>query len=115
MNRSRRLLSSPYVRCVQPSSRSRDQLGLPIEVNQALAEGMAFEEVLDLLASVDDLSVLCTHGDVLHDVIQALERRGMSIETTPDWRKGVTWVLERTLTDAGETHFPRATVRPPPT
>ncbi len=39
----------------------------------------------------------------------------MSIESTPDWRKAVTWVLERTVTEAGDAHFARATIWPPPT
>jgi 8-oxo-dGTP diphosphatase len=109
------LLSSPYVRCIQTLEPLRDRLGLPVVATQVLAEGMAFEEVLALLETVDDHAVLCTHGDVLQDVVAALERRGMSIEGTPDWRKGATWVLERATTGESEVQITRATVWPPPT
>jgi 8-oxo-dGTP diphosphatase len=109
-----RLLTSPYVRCIQTVEPLRDRLGLSIEVTQALAEGIAFEDVLSLIESVDDYAVLCTHGDIVQDVVQALERRGMSIDSAPNWSKAATWVIERTVSDSGEVRFPHATVRPPP-
>src|SRR4051794_25767332 len=109
-----RLLTSPYVRCFQTLEPLGERLGLPVEVTQVLAEGMAFEDVLALFETVDDHAVLCTHGDVLQEVVQALTRRGMSIDNEPDWHKGVTWVIERTRTDSGEMQFARATVLPPP-
>ena len=39
--------------------------------------------------------MLCSHGDIVPDVIQALARRGMEVQSTPDWRKGSIWVLKR--------------------
>jgi 8-oxo-dGTP diphosphatase len=110
-----RLLSSPYLRCTQTLEPLRDRFGLAIEVTQVLAEGMgAFEDVLSLLESIDDGAVLCSHGDVIPEAVQALERRGMSIEGAADWRKGVTWVLERSVDGDGVVRFTRATVWPPP-
>jgi phosphohistidine phosphatase SixA len=109
------LLTSPYVRCVQTLEPLGDRLGMPVTVTQVLAEGMPFEEVVELVETVDDHAVLCTHGDVLQDVVQALQRRGMAIEGAPDWHKGVTWVLERATTDAGDVRVTKATVLPPPT
>jgi 8-oxo-dGTP diphosphatase len=108
------LLSSPFARCVQTLEPLRDRLGLPLVATQVLAEGMAFEEVLDLIETVADHAVLCTHGDVMQDVVQALQRRGMSIEGGPDWRKGVTWVLERETAEDGDVGITHATVWPPP-
>jgi 8-oxo-dGTP diphosphatase len=62
---------------------------------QRLFEGEPFEGVLDLLAEVEDHAVLCSHGDVIPAVIQALVRRGMEVQTPPDWRKASVWVLRR--------------------
>jgi len=54
-----------------------------------------FEPVLDLLGEVGSGAVLCSHGDIVPDVIHALARRGMELQTTPDWRKATIWVLKR--------------------
>lgn len=90
-----RLLSSPYVRCVQTLEPLARRVGLTVEPLEALAEGSPFEPVLDLLALVDDGTALCTHGDVLPDVLDALARRGTVVHRPVDLGKGVTWVLER--------------------
>jgi hypothetical protein len=39
--------------------------------------------------------VLCSHGDVIPDVMAALQRRRAEIIGDPDWRKGTVWVLAR--------------------
>ena len=90
-----RLLSSPYTRCVQTLEPLADKLGLPIESSDLLVEGVPFEPVLDLLGSLPDHSVLCSHGDVIQDVVEALLRRGCVLDGQPDWRKGATWILTR--------------------
>jgi 8-oxo-dGTP diphosphatase len=66
--------------------------------------------VLDLLRVLPDGAVLCSHGDVIPDTIDALLRRGTVVAGQPDWRKGSTWILER---EGGE--IVRATAEPPPT
>jgi 8-oxo-dGTP diphosphatase len=101
----RRLLSSPYVRCVQTLEPLADKLGLEVETTDALTEGAPFEPVLDLLATLPDHSVLCSHGDLIPDVIEALLRRGTVLDGQPDWRKGATWVVTR---DDGEVTRVRA-------
>jgi 8-oxo-dGTP diphosphatase len=90
-----RLLSSPYTRCVQTLEPLADKLGLPVESTERLSEGAPFEPVLDLLGTLPDHSVLCSHGDVIQDAIEALLRRGTVLDGQPDWRKGATWVLTR--------------------
>lgn len=91
-----RLLSSPYVRCVQTLQPLAARLALSVEPATELAEGGRFEAVLALLSELPDGAVLCSHGDVIPDVVAALERRGATVRGEPDWRKGSTWVLERT-------------------
>lgn len=84
-----RVISSPYVRCIQtlePLARVR---GIDIETSPALAEGAGRDEICALLARVTGTaSVLCTHGDVAGEVLDAVGRPGARCA------KGSTWVLE---------------------
>ncbi len=90
-----RVLSSPYVRCMQTVEPLAARLGLLVEPLTMLAEGSPFGPVLDLLTDAADGTVLCTHGDVLPDVLDALARRGTALVGAGNLSKGVTWVLER--------------------
>jgi 8-oxo-dGTP diphosphatase len=94
-NRATALHSSSYVRCVQTLEPLAAAVGAEITIEKRLIEGEPFEPVLELLSEVVDGAVLCTHGDVIPPVIQALQRRGMEIQTPPDWRKASVWVLRR--------------------
>lgn len=89
------LHSSPYVRCMQTLEPLATRLGVGVEAERRLFEGEPFEPVLDLLGEVGTGAVLCSHGDIIPDVIKALVRRGMEVQTEPDWRKGSIWVLKR--------------------
>jgi phosphohistidine phosphatase SixA len=60
----RRVLSSPYVRCLQTVA----PLGLEIVPDDRLAEGAPAEATLNLLRTVED-AVACTHGDVIEAVV----------------------------------------------
>ena len=90
-----KLLASPFVRCVQTLETLAERLGAGVDTDLRLAEGGAFEPVLDLLDEVPDGSVLCSHGDIIPPTIAALHRRGMELQTPPDWRKSTIWVLRR--------------------
>lgn len=90
-----RLVSSPYVRCVQTLEPAGSRLGLDVDVDQRLCEDEPFEPVLDLIGELPDRSVMSSHGDIIPAVLAALERRGAEIRTPPDWRKASTWVLGR--------------------
>jgi 8-oxo-dGTP diphosphatase len=91
-----RLLSSPYTRCRQTLAPLAEATGLTLETTSQLSEGAPFEPVLQLLSELADGSVLCSHGDLIPDVMQALIRRGLSINGDQNWSKGSVWVLERT-------------------
>ena len=90
-----RLVSSEYVRCVQTLEPLAEINSTEVEVDTRLSEGGDFEPVLDLLNEVPDGAVLCSHGDIIPAVIEALHRRGMELQAEPDWRKGTIWVLKR--------------------
>jgi 8-oxo-dGTP diphosphatase len=98
------LWSSPYVRCVQTLEPLAERIGLPIADDERLAEGTPVEATLALLDEAGEGAVLCTHGDVLNDVVDALLRRGAVLTTPPDWRKATVWAID------GE----KVTVEPPP-
>jgi len=91
----RRVLSSPAVRCQQTVAPLAHRNGLRVEPREELAEGAPIEPLLHLLEKLPDDTVLCSHGDVIPELVRALARRGVVIDGQPDWRKGATWILER--------------------
>ena len=88
------LYSSPYVRCMQTLEPLGAPLGLEVVADERLAEEAPFEATLELLAEAGDGAVLCSHGDVIPELIGALVRRGTELTTPPDWRKAAIWVLD---------------------
>ena len=104
------LFSSPYVRCVQTLEPLGELIGRTVEIEQRLCEDEPFEPVLELLREVPNRSVLSTHGDIIPATMNALTRRGMKMQTPPDWRKAAVWVLKRNK----KGDIVHATVWPPP-
>lgn len=90
-----RFLSSPAVRCMDTLGPAAAALGLAAESSDDLTEGngrRALRLVRALLAAGDEVS-LCTHGDVIGDVLGALHRDGALLDGDR-CEKGSTWVLE---------------------
>ena len=112
------LISSPSLRCVQSVEPLADRLGLKVEVDERLAEDSPLTAVLAAVNDAPDRAVLCSHGDVIPELIEALVRRGMEVSTGRDWRKATLWVLDGSDEDrrrsGGELLFSRAAVEPPP-
>ena len=79
----RRILTSPYVRCVQSVVPLGVALGVEVEETPALAEGAARADIMALLATTGAGTVLCTHGDVCHEIVGRRK--------TP---KGSVWVVD---------------------
>jgi 8-oxo-dGTP diphosphatase len=79
-----RILSSPSVRCVQTVEPLAHKLGIEIEERGELAEGATREEALAL---VDELrvhgAVLCTHGDVVVELLGAELKKGETAILAP--------------------------------
>lgn len=89
----KRVLSSPFVRCVETVQPLADALGLPVEQMPDLGEGSA-DSALELVHTlVGDDAALCTHGDIIPAVLQALDRDGVVIQDGWKWSKAATWVL----------------------
>lgn len=106
-----RILTSPYTRCVQsvePLAAERDVL---VEEVDDLAEGTPLDVVDRLLrrsAPADGAAVvLCTHGDVLGDVVQHLADLGVELPADPPrLEKGGTWVLDGPVDDPVVGYLP---------
>jgi 8-oxo-dGTP diphosphatase len=81
-----RLVSSPYVRCVQTLEPLAARVAMPIEREDALAEGASAEQALALLGRIGPgPMVLCTHGDVVEALLGDAAPKA----------KGSTWLLAR--------------------
>lgn len=104
------LISSPFVRCVQTLEPLADAGHRIVQTDERLAEEASFGGALELIAGAVDGTVLCSHGDVIPATLAALERRGATIVSDPDWRKATVWVLERDQSGAVTS----ATCWPPP-
>jgi broad specificity phosphatase PhoE len=71
-----------------------DRLDLPVDLSDALAEAAPLQEAAALLDKLArEQTVLCSHGDVIGDLLMHLADRGVRLD---DFRleKGSTWALE---------------------
>jgi phosphohistidine phosphatase SixA len=105
-----RVLTSPAVRCRQTVEPLAERLGVSVEDVGELREGMPLDRaraLLDALAGED--VVLCSHGDLIPDLVNQLIGEGMEARGGRDCKKGSTWVLE-----ARNGRFRRARYLPAP-
>lgn len=102
------LCSSPYRRCVETLEPLAAGLGTRIHTDDRLAEGNSADGLLALALDLPAPAVLCTHGDVLEDLLARVARTGVPLETDRI-DKGGTWVLQ---IDGGEVA--KARYLPPP-
>lgn len=92
----RRVLSSPALRCLQTVEPFAAKYGLDVRAAQELAEGSDGKEAADLAveaAAKKGDTMLCTHGDVVPEVLRCLARDGMHLDGELVYAKGSTWVL----------------------
>lgn len=88
-----RIVSSPYVRCRQTVEPLAQQLRLPVDLSDALAEGAPLAEALRLLEKVvDQTALVCSHGDVIGDLLRHVQRLGVPLDEDR-LEKGSTWAL----------------------
>jgi len=91
-----RILSSPFVRCMQTVEPLAEARGLPVEVATELREGASVDELLRGLATFGDRPmVVCGHGTEIRSMIDRLEAGGATIEGARGIAKGSVWVLDR--------------------
>lgn len=98
--------SSPSLRCVDTVAPLAAGSGLALRRAEALAEGNggAAADLVRSLLRAPGTAVLCTHGDVVPEVLGAL-----GVDSGGRCQKGSTWVL-----DAGDDGGARGRYLPPP-
>ena len=94
-----RIISSPYLRCVQTITPLSEALGVPIENSKRLvpsASGSAESRARRVTDPDEQPVVLCTHGEVIHhlQVLLGRDTRPLFGRGRPRG-KGSVWVLER--------------------
>lgn len=88
------LRSSPYLRCRQTLEPLATALGIDVVVDDRLAEGTPVEASWSLLEELSECSaVLCSHGDVIPDLVGRAQRRGMVVPGRSGCSKGSVWAL----------------------
>jgi len=95
-----RILSSPTFRChqtVHPLARDR---WLRIHLDEALGVDVEPAGVLALLEDpqLSD-AVVCTHGEVIGQVLTRLVADGLAVDQPLTWPKGSTWPLQAPTDD----------------
>ena len=106
-----RVVSSPYVRCVETLEPLAAVHRIEIETADELGEGAPARPALELALSLSrsGAPVLCTHGDVLTFAVEELLVAGVPLGGPHEFKKGCTWILE-----VGEAGFVRGHYVPPP-
>lgn len=106
-----RIVSSPFVRCVETVEPLASALGVDVEVDPLLAEGTGFGQVDRLVrAAAGGAAVaLSTHGDVILGLLGTMEAAGVPLDAGVVARKGSTWIL-----DVEDGEIVRGRYVPPP-
>lgn len=108
-----RLVSSDSVRCVQSLEPLSQRLGLPVEVDPRLREGSTGEAALDLAGELGKeqaaAAALCSHGDVIPDMLRTLKATTARFKDPLQWPKASTWVVTW-----DDDRWTRARYIPPP-
>jgi broad specificity phosphatase PhoE len=109
-----RILSSPYVRCVATLEPLAERLSLRVEPLEELAEGNGPLALGLVRALADEKVVLCTHGDVIPEVLVALaDEDRVDLGPNPRQAKGSVWSLEGVDGAFSKAqYFPPAAVEP---
>jgi 8-oxo-dGTP diphosphatase len=111
------IVSSAYVRCRETVAPLVERLGLPVEDADALSEGAPLSEALRLIDKVSDKpTVLCTHGDVIGELLHHWASQHVRLDAGDDaapselrFPKGSTWVLDVEDGQVVRGHFLPAT------
>ncbi len=102
------IFTSRATRCRQTVEPLGAKIDVEVAEHPALVEGQSCAAALHLvrvLAHDNTTAVLCSHGDIIPDLIQTLAREGMVIKGPRGWAKGSTWELRTRGRDITEAEF----------
>lgn len=87
--------SSPYLRCMQTVEPLAEARKLEVETETGLAEGHGLVLANEFFKDPNrDGAVLCTHGDIVWELVEDLTKRHVLPAFRDDFDKGSTWVVE---------------------
>lgn len=90
-----RIISSVYVRCRETVAPLAHHRKLPVDLDDALAEGASWTALAGLLHKLGDTdAVLCTHGDVIGNALENFLAEGVTLDGELVFPKGSVWVFE---------------------
>jgi 8-oxo-dGTP diphosphatase len=91
-----RLVSSPYRRCVDTLEPLARHLELAVESDDRLAAGAGGVAALELaheLTKEPEAAAVCSHGDVIPDLLRILKATTTRIKDPFVWPKASTWAV----------------------
>src|SRR6267154_2527110 len=92
-----KILSSGYLRCMQTVEPLGARRTRSVEPVRGLEEGAGGESVLRLIQKHRGRHlVLCTHGNVMEELLEGLIAQGLVERARANMEKGSTWVLDET-------------------
>ena len=103
-----RVISSPLTRCRQTVQPLAGRIGAPVELDDRLAEGASVQQAIDLVRKIvaaEETAALCSHGDVIPEVIQALHDEGLEGDGHLASAKGGTFLLDTAAGQIVKSHY----------
>jgi len=91
-----RVLASPAARCVETVAPLAAAAGVGLETEPRLFEGTDVDDAWGLVESLvaeGADAVLCSHGDVIPELIRRAKGRGMDVPGKSGCSKGSVWTL----------------------
>lgn len=90
-----RVVSSRAFRCVDTVWPLADAIGARVHLHDALFEGASADQALTLMRRLRGRRIaLCTHGDVMQDVLETLDENGTDLDAGIRLAKGAYWVFD---------------------
>jgi broad specificity phosphatase PhoE len=103
------ILSSPALRCEQTVRPLAERRGLPVGLEGRLDVDADLDDAASLIRPDLGDVVLCSHGELIGQLLGLLKERGAPIDQDARWPKGSTWLLRLNGDRVAE-----ATYLPPP-
>jgi 8-oxo-dGTP diphosphatase len=101
-----RIVSSPFVRCIQTVEPLATARGLSVEPVAELREGVSVTDLVRAVASLDERpTVVCGHGTEIESMIDRFHHDGATIEGARGIAKGSVWVLDREAGRVVSAHY----------
>ena len=86
------IVSSPYTRCVETVTPLSMTIGIGIALDDSLGEGAGPGPAIERIEAISTPTVMCSHGDVIGEVMALLARRGIDLDSDR-LAKASTWEL----------------------